>query len=49
MVFWTISDDEARIGVDPLGALFRFFALVRWLLGAPAIRLSLGADKLHHK
>jgi hypothetical protein len=49
VVFWTISDDEARIGVDPVGALLRFFALVRSLLGEPAVRFSQGAGKLHHE
>jgi hypothetical protein len=49
VVFWTISDDEPGIGVDPVGALFRFFASVRRLLGEPAAGFAQRAGKLHHE
>lgn len=49
VVFWTISEEETRNDVDPIGALVRFFALVRWYLAEPVVRLSHGVGRLHHE
>jgi hypothetical protein len=40
VVYWTISDDDAWPGADPVGALLGLFALVRRFL-TPGARLTL--------